>query len=163
MTYNTTPLIGINTTDANSNPAQIVGVLVNATDDQTYQYVYAGESLTIGQTVHVGLSGTAQALTPALAVTAGDIGFVQTSLAAGQYGWIARKGRNINVRVAANTTQATALWTTDTAGVLSSTVNTASQFQVMGVITALTNGGSAAAVNSVAQSFPIIRRGASGV
>lgn len=163
MTYATTPLIGINPTDANSNPQQVVGVLVDATDDQTFQYVFAGEALTLGQSVHIGLSGTAAALTPALAITAGDIGFVQTPLASGQYGWVARKGRNISVKVAAATADAVALWTTDTAGVLSDTANTLSQFQVMGVITATSNGGSAAAVTAVAQSFPIIRRGASGL
>lgn len=162
MAYNTTPLIGINFTDVNSSPQQVVGVLVDGTDDQTYQYAYASAALTVGQAVHIGLSGTAQALTAALAITAGDIGFVQTSTAAGQYGWIARKGRNISIRVAANTADDVALWTTASAGILSDTIDTAAQFQVMGVVLALSNGASVAAVNGVAQSFPIIRRAASG-
>lgn len=162
MVYNTTPLIGINFTDANSSPQQVVGVLADATDDQTYQYAYASAALTVGQTVHIGTSGTALALTPALAITAGDIGFAQTSLAAGQYGWIARKGRNLSIRVAANTADETALWTTDTAGELSSTINTVSQYQVMGVIMAQSSSASAGAFIGTAQVFPIIRRAAAG-
>ena len=163
MVYPSTPLIGINLTDANSSPQQVVGVQVETTDDQSYQYAYAGAALSVGHVVHIGLSGTAQNLTPALAATAGDIGFVQTALASGQYGWIARKGRNLNIQVAANTATGTALWTSDTAGQLTTTANTLSQYQVMGVIMSTSSSAAAGAFVGTAQAFPIIRRAASGM
>lgn len=164
MSYNTTPTIGINFSDVGSNPTQVTGVLIDGTDDQTWQYVYAGSALTNGSAVHIGLSNTAQPLTPALAVTAGDIGFSQATMAAGQHGWVARKGRNLNIMTLTGCAASVALWTTDTAGVLDDAVNTLSQYQVMGTILYNSNSaGATTAVLGAAQAMPIIRRGASGV
>lgn len=161
MAYNTTPLIGINFSDVNSNAQQPVGLIVEAAPDQTYQYVYAGAALTNGTAVHIGLSGTANPLTPTLAATAGDIGFSQVTMAAGQYGYVARKGSGITMTVLTACAAGVALWTTDTAGALDDAVNTASQYQVMGAV--LINSNSAAATVGVLgtqQSYPVIRRNA---
>jgi hypothetical protein len=163
MAYNTTPTIGINFSDVGSNPTQVVGVRIDGTQDQTWQYVLFGSNVSTGFAVAVQTSGTALNLNPARAVQGADIGFAQGSASAGQYGWVASKGRGINVAVLPNCADEVALWTTDTEGYLDDAVNTTSQYQVMGTILTTSNSNVTAAMSAVAQSFPIIRRGASGV
>lgn len=161
MTYNTTPLIGINNQDATSTPQQPVGLLVDFDQDQTYQYVYAGSALSNGVWVHIGLSGTANPLTPTLAATAGDIGIAQNTIGSGKYGWVARKGTNLSMRVLTDCAAGVGLWTTDTAGALDDAVNTVSQYQVMGAVLVNSNSaGATASVTGIQQSFAIIRRNA---
>jgi hypothetical protein len=72
------------------------------------------------------------------------------------------KGRNIQMAVLADCDSGVPLFTTDTAGYLDDATNTVSQYQVMGSLIIATNSGSASNVAGIAQSFPIIRRAASG-
>lgn len=163
MAYVTTPLIGINTSDVGSNPTAKVSTQVTDTNDVTWEYVYYGSGASVGQAVYIAASGTATLLTSTNAALAGEIGFVQTASATGQYGWVAVKGRNIQMAVLADCDSGVPLWTTDTAGYLDDATNTVSQYQVMGALIIATNSGSASNVAGIAQSFPIIRRFAAGM
>lgn len=163
MAYVTTPLIGINTADMSSNPTAVVSTQVTDTNDTTWEYVYFASNAVTGNAVYIAGSGTASLLTSANAALAGEIGFVQQAAAAGQYGWVALKGRNIQMAVLADCDSGVPLWTTDTAGYLDDATNTVSQYQVMGALIIATNSGSASNVAGIQQSFPIIRRNAAGM
>jgi hypothetical protein len=156
-------IIGANLTDAQTSTEITQGkgfTLGDATADQagnTWVFVQAGGTIASGDTVHISQAFAANAITPALAVTAGQVGFAQYAFAATNYGWVMTTGRP-TIRLAAGCADDAPLYTTDTAGVLDDSTVSASQHQVMGVIA---NGSaSAGGVTRVAVSatWPMIRR-----
>ena len=84
--------------------------------------------------LHINSAFLANAMTPALAITAGQIGFMPASASASatQKVWAIMSGP-VRVRVAASCQPNIPLYTTDTAGVLDDASVSLSQFQVMGI------------------------------
>lgn len=160
MAFASTPLIGIdlNNALADTTAKQLVGMEVVGNDNGLWRYIYAGSNIAQYDCVHIATSGTALPITAALAITAGMIGFAQTALTSGYYGWVQRSGANMRLNVLANCNSSVPLYTTDTAGSLDDATGSASQFQVMGVLITATNSGSASNVPAVAAAPPIIRR-----
>ena len=98
MSVPTSSLIGANLGADDSTALFTVGTRVNATDGGLYEYVCCSGTFTTGYFVFVTTSGSAWALTTAL-LTANaqgyDIGVVQKTISAGNYGWVAKQGRNL--------------------------------------------------------------------
>lgn len=164
MAYNSTPLLGIDLSNAQENGGASataliqVGVEVTGVADGVWRYIYAGSNIAQYDCVHIANSGTANPITAALAIEAGLIGFAQTALTSGYYGWVQRSGTNMRLNVLANCASGVPLYTSDTAGSLDDLTKSTSHYQVQGVLLVATNSGSASNVAAVAAAAPIIRR-----
>lgn len=133
MTQVLDPYIGVSfelqytgtTTDGEDAPFAL-GMKARGADGTEWVFVQAGAAITQYDTVIVDENYQAQAITTTLATEAsGDSGcliaFAQLGFSDNQMGWVATKGSNISARGAAATTADVLLYTTATAGVLSST------------------------------------------
>lgn len=164
MAYQSTPLLGVDLGNAQANGGASstaiyqVGVEVVGIDNGVWRYVYAGSAIAAYDCVHIANSGTANPITPALAAEAGLIGFAQTALTSGYYGWVQRSGTNFRLNVLANCASGVPLYTSDTAGSLDDLTKSTSHYQVQGVLVIATNSGSASNVPAVAAAPPIIKR-----
>ncbi len=129
-------------------------------------YVLANAALTQGAMVGIAASGRATAITGALVSTASatpslKFGFTQTAFQASQWGFVAARGQGVLIRLLGGVGPGQApLFTTDTAGALSTASASASQFQIFGVYTETSVSATAAtaAAATANVSFPIIRK-----
>lgn len=126
MPYATTPTIGIDFTQTDTTPQFPVGLMVDADNGGKYQYCWANSSI-ITQYAAVLITTSSKLLnaTTALAVSIKPVGFAQVSIGLSSYGWVARSGFNIRVKVAANCASGAQLYTTATEGVLDDALVTA--------------------------------------
>ncbi len=124
-----------------------LGDAATSSTGTVYRYAQAAAVITQYDTVFIDESYSANAITAALAADAGMIGVAQSTLATGDYAWFAVAGGLANIRVAANTSADAVLWTSSTAGVLTSTGATASQIPILGLKAA--SAGSAGGITNV--------------
>lgn len=131
------------------------------------EYVYAMSTGAINKGALVGVNsdGTMTPVTGALmgatsATLSLRYGFAQTAFLSSQWGFVAVRGAKVLVRVQGSPAPQNVLYTTDTAGELSVTTATASQFQIFGVQmeSSVSASGSTASVATAGVSFPIARR-----
>lgn len=115
-----------------TTPTQPLGTRVIATDNQEYVYVQASGAITQYDAVGIDENYQAAALTKAIADDGHTIGFAQVAFADNDYGFVATKGSNIEVRVAINCAADVALYTTGTAGVLDDA--STSQTKIDGIV-----------------------------
>lgn len=121
-----------------------------------YRYVQAGSAITQYDTVQIDENFTALPITRALADDAGQVGFAQQAFASADYGWVAVSGGNITLRAASSASANAVLWTSDTAGVLTTAASTASHLPIFGV--ALATAATAGVTNVAAYAaFPVVR------
>jgi hypothetical protein len=120
------PYSGVNLTVVNTTADFPVGTIVTGTNSSLWEYVKA-ETADVAQYAAVAIngSGNAQNCTTAIAATSRKIGFAQVAIACGSYGWVARMGVGLTVKIAASATANAQLYTTATAGTLDSTKVTA--------------------------------------
>lgn len=94
------------------------------------------------------------------------LGFAQTTMAASQYGFLALSGQNVLVRTIGGVTGGGGhpLYTTDTAGALSTASVSASQFQVFGVWlqSSVSASAATATVSTAAVVNPFLRKPRAG-
>ena len=130
------------------------------------EFVYANSTGALNQGAICGINadGTLTALTGALLGTASNtvsirFGFVQTAFASSQFGFVATRGGKVLIRILGAGGMGVPLYTTDTAGALSATSASASQFQIFGVSleSSVSASGSTASVATANVSFPIAR------
>lgn len=134
-----------------------VGDMCRGSDGSTWVYVKATTALTQYDVAWIDVSGNAAPITPALALTAGRLGFAQVAFTVNYYGWVQLTGP-ATIRVAAACVAGVPLYTTDTAGVLDDATVSLSQHQVIGVVlSGSQSAGAAGAVAGYANS-PTIRR-----
>lgn len=135
-----------------------LGDLATDQNGTQYRYVQAGAAITQYSAVHFDESYTANMLTRALVDDAGQFGISQVDFSAtADMGWVAISNGPATVRVAASSTANAVLWTTDTAGVLSTTAATASHVPVFGVVAA-TAASAGGITNVVAYlAYPAVR------
>jgi len=124
MAYLTDGKIGINLTDVGSSISEALGSTFTGSDSAQYTYVLADAAIQQYSTVGIAEDFGAAELTTAMAKDGYQIGFAQTALAAGQYGWVLTKGGRPIVRVASLCAADVALYTTSTAGLLDDTATT---------------------------------------
>lgn len=152
----TSPTLGITLgttttgTTTNGEGAKFaLGTTVNGTDGQRWMYVQANGAITQYDAVAIDEDFQAAALTKTLADTGLEIGFAQVAFADNEFGWVAMAGSNINLRTAAASVVDSALYTSTTAGVLSSTTNT-SGTKIDGVVAVVSAGTQITTVEIIA-------------
>ena len=130
------------------------------------EYVYANSTgaLNQGALVCVNAAGTLTAVTGTTLGTSSNtlavrLAFVQTAFASSQFGFVQVRGAKVLIRIAGAGSVGAPLYTTDTAGTLSVSSASASQFQVFGVNleSSVSASGSTASVATANVSFPIFR------
>lgn len=160
--YVTDGAIGIDLDSASSADKYTSG-LPPATLGQTHEgnnnsewiFVRATSTVPAGGLVAIETNNTVSALTSTNMVSANRrIGFAQTAFAASQYGFVATRGNNILVRVsgAVGGGGGQPLYTTDTAGVLSTVTASASHFAIWNVYLKSSVSASAATAAAVTAS-----------
>lgn len=156
MPYITTPLAVPGLTDTTAAPAQLrEGTIVSTSDGGQAMYVKALSEISTYAAVSIYADNTAQMLTTTTSATTKRVGFAQTSIASGYYGWVQTAG-NVKVNLAANCAPNVPLYTTATAGVLDDTV--VSTGLVIGV-TSTVSISNATAVTCIAAQGAMIASG----
>lgn len=163
--YVTDGRIGIDLATVSSNAAVFPGESHLGANGSEFIYVLAGGAVNQGGLVAIDGAGVARTVTgdsftSASASLSYRFGFAQTAFAASQYGFVAVRGAKILVRVQASVTQGAPLYTSNTAGELSASTASASQFGMLGVLIESTASasGTSATVSTANISFPVLRR-----
>ena len=142
MAYATDGKIGVNLSE-NEGTSTALGISPGTevqADNGRHIRIIAGAALTTGDAIIVAASGTASLLTNALArAGTGKIAWAQNVVGSGNYGWAQMTGP-ISIRASASCLPISALYTTDTAGVLDDASASLSQIQIRGVTVNATNG-----------------------
>ncbi len=139
MTIHTTPLIVPPQTENSATANIAVGTTVQLQDGGQAVYVQAGSEIAQYNAVAVAVDYsvvnlTTGAITDATG-TGKQVGYAQTSIASGNYGFVQTSGRP-KVKLAANCADRVALYTTATAGTLDDAV--VSIGEVVGVVSKTT-------------------------
>ena len=96
----TSSLIGANFGNTDTTALFALGTLSEGTNGQTVQYVEATSTFITGEFVLINPAGTAKTLLTSL-LTANaegyEIGIAQGIISQGEFGWVARNGRNLYV------------------------------------------------------------------
>jgi hypothetical protein len=142
--------------DDTSPTAKIAkGTKVDLNDGGEAIYVQALSEISTFAAVAIFADQTAQMLTTTNSATTKRVGFAQTSIPSGQYGWVQTSGI-VKVNLAANCDDNVPLYTTATAGVLDDAV--VSQGLILGVTNTVTISN-ATAVTCIAASGAMVGSG----
>lgn len=136
-----------------------LGQVTKGSDGSEWIYVLAGGTITQGDVLIITNTGTlwtANSITNALAASKlGDFLAVATltAITSGQYGWVQRSGKCAGISVIASTAANTTLYTTTTAGRLSSASVASTTSIASGIVlsTANVSGTTQAILN-----FPVV-------
>ena len=156
-TFSVSNSIGVTLTNVDTTSQFTTGTVVNTSDGGQAIYVQALSEISTYAAVAVYDTQKAQMLTTTLAATCKRVGFAQTSIASGYYGWV-QLGGKVLVNLAANAAPSVPLYTTATAGVLDDAV--VSGGIVFGLV-ATTSISNATAVTCIA-GYPNIGSGIVG-
>lgn len=128
-------VIGVDTANPSSASSHKLGECAFGGDNTEWVYVQCASSASITQydTVAIDENYQAEPVTPALLNVGHGVGFAQAAFTKNQFGWVAKRGSNINARVAASCNADVELYATATAGVLDDAVTTATDL-VKGVV-----------------------------
>lgn len=150
-----TPSATTGASDGYDNPPHGAGDLVFGNDGSEWEYVKAATTINQYDCVAIDNAGNASQITKALADTYSYmIGFAQIAIASGSYGWVCRRGGNIQVNVLTGTSANAPLYTTATAGALSST--STSQDLITGVVVTTANSSGSTTNEPAIASWPRI-------
>ena len=140
-------------TSGQDNPPVALGTVKLATDGSEWVYGLAATTINAGDCVHIDANYNVSQMTNALATAAlGTVAFSANAVTVGSYAWFALAGLSIQASVLTGTAAGVALYTTATAGVLSSTA--ASQIQIYGVKAAVANSSGATALRQLIAPAP---------
>lgn len=167
MAYATDGKIGIPLTTVASadgftggqTPATL-GETVVGSGNSEWMFVVAGAAITLGDCVVIDQNYSAQPITDTLAASPGAmVGFAQAAFTTSQYGFVARRGNGISIRISGGaTTPGVPLFTSNTAGALAVATNSGSAYQIWGAFTLTTvSGTTASACSNGLASFPLVR------
>lgn len=128
---------------------------VAGNNNSDWLYVYASAAITQYAVVGVEASGTASMLTSTIArgATPVNIGIAQVAFAAGDRGWVATGGTSLTVLTTAVCTAGAKLFTTATAGRVSTTQATATDAQISGLVHSVTTGATASSSPCIAKNL----------
>lgn len=97
----TSSTIGVSLSDSGSTKLFALGTRVHGTDDTWWEYVEATGTFTTGNLVLVNAGGTAINFATAKLAAPGvnglDVGVVQYTISAGEFGFVAKQGRNLYI------------------------------------------------------------------
>lgn len=136
MPASITPVVTQPFTVASSTQKHDLNTVVWGADGCMYQYIQASEALSTYGAVAIYGNGTGRLLDTSIAGAAGvlqarSVGWAQTSIASGYYGWVVRMGNKITINVADDCAAGARLFTTSTGGVLDDA--TVSEGHVVGI------------------------------
>ena len=121
-----------------------LGTIAEGQDGRSFVYVLSSGSLAADAVCGIDEDFTAIELTTTTAAAMHAVGWPEVGCGTGKYGWLCRNGTNFNGLVADNSSADAPLYTTATAGYLSSDSSTANPIKVVGVTcVAVTSGGGA--------------------
>ena len=153
MAYLTDGKLGADLTKVSTSPDHVVGTRAMGNDASEWMYVKATSAISQYDAVLINESTTANAVpittTNAAASAAGALGFAQVAIASASYGWVARQGHNLSMKVSANCAPGVDLYTTANPGELDDTVLSAVGAMCQGVQT-ITTISNATAVGIIA-------------
>ena len=129
-----------------------LGMRVTGPDGTEWMYVHASGAITQYDAVGIDENYEAAALTKAIADDGHTVGFAQVAFADNAFGWVALRGSNINVRLAASCAADVSLYTTSVAGVLDDT--SASQTKINGVTAVVAATAGVTARELIASTYP---------
>jgi hypothetical protein len=135
------PIAGVNLTNTSTTAEFPVGTVADGTNSSRWQYVQAGSGISQYNCVLINNSGSAFPSTTGLAVSVKSVGFAQTAIASGSYGWVARAGFGLTTSVAASCAAGVALYTTATAGVIDDAIVSAGALPAVIATAAASAGG----------------------
>lgn len=146
-----------------------LGTQVVATDGSRWIFadttttIALGTVVAINSTFRVTAVGGAGASTAAPEGLANQIGFYQntTSLTTGQAAWFMIQG--VPTVLVASAGTSVPLYTSDTAGTLSGTVNTASHYQISGITCVVTASGTTASLTATVANSVSVRKPSSAL
>jgi hypothetical protein len=151
-TFITSPILGANLADTSSTPSHATGTRAYTSDGGMAVYVKALSEISTFAAVSIYADQTAQMLTTTTSASTKRVGFAQTSIASGYYGWVQTAGV-VKVNLAANCDDNVPLYTTATAGVLDDAV--VSTGLVLGVTSTVTISNATAVTCIAAQGTMI--------
>lgn len=106
MAFVTSSMLGVDLNNASTTQLFALNTPCLGSDRSEWQYVYATAALTTGMIVNIFAGGTAIALTtgilggaPTTATGPLDLGVVQFPISSTQYGFVAKRGSNLQVLV----------------------------------------------------------------
>lgn len=168
MAYVTDGAIGINldspaSADAYTGtrpPGATLGETHEASGGSEWIFVVASSAISKGDCVAIdNTTYAASSIVSTSTLVGKRIAFAQTAFAASQYGFVALRGQDIFIKVVGSSiTPGAVLYTSDTAGALSTATASASAFQVWGVFLSATVSGTTASAGLGVASFPMVRR-----
>jgi len=166
--YATDGSIGIDLESVGSACNYTPGQTVEGSNASEWVYVLATGAIAQGALVGIAASGRATPITGGAVGTASSapslkFGFAQTAFQSSQWGFVAARGQGVLIRILGGsgaTGSAQPLFTTETAGALSTASASASQFQIFGVYIEGSVSASAATAAAVTANvaFPLIRK-----
>ena len=166
--YATDGKIGIDLDTVGSNCNYTAGMTVEGSNGSEWIYVLSPSAINQGAMVGIAASGRVTAITAGVVSTASSapslkFGFAQTAFAASQWGFVAARGQGVLIRILGGigpNAAANPLYTTDTAGALSTASTSATQFQIFGVYIEGSVSATAATAAAVTANvaFPLIRK-----
>ena len=119
MVHSTRGTLGVNFTATEATTANKAFELNHeepGSNGADYVYTRAGGAVAAGDVVSILVDGTVAAITTTTASVGSAVGFAQTAIAAGSFGWVALRGPNLQVNVLAACAPEVMLFTTSTAG-----------------------------------------------
>lgn len=146
QTVFTPPSTSSSPLDGYENPQFQPGMAVNGTDGSIWEYVLAATTINLNDCVLLDAGSNASQSTKALADTISYRVGVAAAVAipSASYGWVATSGQSLKVNVLTGTSANAALYTTATAGALSSTSSSQDLIAGITVTTANSSGGTLA-------------------
>jgi hypothetical protein len=145
--------LGANVSETTTAAKFRLGERASGEQGQEYLYVLSSGTITQYAAVAVDEDFTARALTTTLAGQANTFGTAQVAFTTDKYGWVAVNGCGLNVLCRDNIAANAQLFTTASAGKLTSTASTGGALMVQGVrsATAAASGGGA---TEIVMSYP---------
>lgn len=148
-------VIGVDTANPSSASNHKLGELAIGGDGTEWVYVACASAQAITQYDVVTIDENYEA-SPVLGAALDDghaIGFAQAAFTKNQFGWVAKRGSNINARLAANCAADVELYATATAGVLDDAVTTATEL-IKGVVAVAGSSTTAVKAFEVLATWP---------
>lgn len=158
MVFSTGGTLGVDftaTEATTANKAFAIGQQECGSNGADYVYTRAAAAVVASDVVSILVDGTVTPLTTVNASVGSAIGFAQTAIASGSFGWVALRGPNLQVNVLANCAPEVMLFTTSTAGSLDDATVTLGL--VVGVMTQAAATSNATAHTAIC-AYPHISR-----
>ena len=158
MAFATSSILGADFNNSSTTQMFALNTKALGNNDSEFHYVIATAALATGQICYIQFQGTADVMTTGAWAGAGlpvgvsgnmDIGIAQTAIAAGSYGWVAKKGQNLYVLCSGTCPSGVPVGFTNS-GTLVTAGNVAVSLTAMGIfITTSASTGTASVANAL--------------